>query len=86
MKKIGVVFGLFIAAVLVVSVAAASGNYSTSNFAVEQNLAGALLADGSPRSPIPPQTLLVDGSPRPPIPPAMFDGSPRPPFPPGLSA
>ncbi len=85
MKKIGVVFGLFIAAVLVVSVAA-SGNYSTSNFAVEQNLAGALLADGSPRSPIPPQTLLVDGSPRPPIPPAMFDGSPRPPFPPGLSA
>ena len=85
MKKIGVVFGLFIAAVLVVSVAG-SGNYSPSNLAVEQNLAGALLADGSPRPPIPPQTLLVDGSPRPPIPPAMFDGSPRPPFPPGLSA
>jgi hypothetical protein len=70
MKKIGVVFGLFIAAVMVVSVAG-SGNYSPSNFAVEQNLAGALLADGSPR---------------PPIPPAIFDGSPRPPLPPGLSA
>jgi hypothetical protein len=53
MKKIGVVFGLFIAAVMVVSVAG-SGNYSPSNFAVEQNLAGALLADGSPRPPLPP--------------------------------
>jgi hypothetical protein len=70
MKKIGVVFGLFIAVVMVVFVAG-SGNYSPSNFAVEQNLAGALLADGSPR---------------PPIPPALFDGSPRPPLPPGLSA
>ena len=85
MKKIGVVFGLFMAAILVVSVGA-SGNYSPSNVAVEQNLAGALLADGSPRPPIPPPPLIVDGSPRPPIPPAMLDGSPRPPFPPGLSA
>jgi hypothetical protein len=70
MKKIGVVFGLFIAAVIIVPVAS-SGNYSPSNFAVEQNLAG---------------TFLADGSPRPPIPPAAFDGSLRPPVPPGLSA
>jgi hypothetical protein len=85
MKKIGVAFGLFMAVVMVVFVAG-SGNYSPSNFSVEQNLAGALLADGSPRPPIPPPPPVVDGSPRPPIPPAMFDGSPRPPFPPGLSA
>ena len=71
MKKIGVVFGSFILAAAIVISVVGSGNYSPSNFAVEQNLAGALLADGSPR---------------PPIPPAMFDGSPRPPFPPGLSA
>ena len=70
MKKISVVFGLFIAAVIV-AIVAGSGNYSPSNFAVEQNLAGALLADGSPR---------------PPLPPSMFDGSPRPPLPPGISA
>jgi hypothetical protein len=70
MKKIGVLFGLFIAAVIIVPVAG-SGNYSSSNFAVEQNLAS---------------TFLADGSPRPPIPPAAFDGSPRPPIPPGLSA
>ena len=83
MKKIGVVFGLFIAAILVVSVAG-SGNYSPSNLTVELNLARVLLADGSPRPPIPPPPpLVVDGSPRPPIPP---DGSPRPPLPPNLSA
>ena len=85
MKKIGVLFGLFIAAVIIVPIAG-SGNYSPSNFAVEENLVGAFLADGSPRPPIPPPPLVVDGSPRPPIPPAAFDGSLRPPVPPGLSA
>ena len=85
MKKIGVLFGLFMAALFVAFVAS-SANYSPSNFAVEQNLAGVLLADGSPRPPIPPQMLLVDGSPRPPIPPLVLDGSPRPPIPPGQTA
>jgi len=85
MKKIGVVFGSFMAAVIVISVAG-SGNYSPSNSAVERNFAGAFIADGSPRPPVPPPPLIADGSPRPPVPPATFDGSPRPPVPPALSA
>jgi hypothetical protein len=86
MKKIGVLFGLFIlAAFIAVAAVAVSGNYSPSNSAVEGNFAGTFIADGSPRPPYPP-TLIVDGSPRPPYPPATFDGSPRPPYPPGLSA
>ena len=85
MKKIGVMFGLFILAAAIVIPVAASGNYSPSNSAVEGNFAGTFIADGSPRPPYPP-TLIVDGSPRPPYPPATFDGSPRPPYPPGLSA
>jgi hypothetical protein len=71
MNKIGVVFGLFITAVLVAGVAG-SANYSPSNSAVEQNRAGALLADGSPRPPLPP--------------PPVADGSPSPSFLPVLSA
>jgi hypothetical protein len=85
MKKIGVLFGSFILAALVVGSVAGSGNYSPSNSAVERNLAGAFIADGSPRPPVPPM-LVVDGCPRPPVPPATFDGSPRPPVPPELSA
>jgi hypothetical protein len=84
MKKIGVVFGLFILPALIVVPVAGSGNYSPGNSAVERNLPGVILADGSPRPPVPP--LVVDGSPRPPVPPATFDGSPRPPVPPGVSA
>ncbi len=85
MKKIGVVFGLFILAAVIVVPVAGSGNYSPGNSAVEGNFAGAFIADGSPRPPYPPM-LIVDGSPRPPYPPATFDGSPRPPYPPSLSA
>jgi hypothetical protein len=83
MKRIAVMVGLFgIAAFSALSVAS-SGNYSPSNSAVEGNLAGALIADGSPRPPMPPPPAL-DGSPRPPVPPrtARLDGSPRPPMPP----
>jgi hypothetical protein len=69
MKKIGVMFGLFgIAAMLMLPVAS-SGNYSPSNSAVERNLAGAFVADGSPRPPLPPG-VGFDGSPRPPLPPS----------------
>ena len=96
MKKIGVMFGLFMLAVIVVSVAG-SGNYSPSNSAVEGNFLGVLIADGSPRPPFPPAqafddslrqqlsppTTALNGSPRPPFPPTLVaDGSPRPPFPP----
>jgi len=86
MKKIGVVFGSFILAAAIVISVVGSGNYSPSNSAVERNFAGALIADGSPRPPVPPPPLIADGSPRPPVPPATFDGSPRPPVPPGQSA
>jgi hypothetical protein len=84
MKKISVMVGLCMLAAVFVPVAG-SGNYSPSNFAVERNLKGFLIADGSPRPPFPP-ALVADGSPRPPFPPATIDGSPRPPFPPGVSA
>ena len=83
MKKLAVVFGLFVLALSV----ATSGNYSPSNSTVEKNLAGTFLADGSPRPPLPP-TFAFDGSPRPPLPPqeAAPDGSPRPPLPPMVVA
>jgi hypothetical protein len=85
MKKIGVLFGLFIlAAFIAVAAVGVSGNYSPSNSAVEGNFPGQRVADGSPRPPLPPLPAF-DGSPRPPIPPALLaDGSPRPPIPPTL--
>ena len=86
MKKIGVVLGSFVWAALIVISVASAGNYSPSNSAVERNFAGALIADGSPRPPVPPPPLIADGSPKPPVPPVTFDGSPRPPVPPALSA
>lgn len=83
MKNIGVVFALFVLAALLVVPVAGSGNYSASNPGVERILAGAFVADGSPRLPLPPPPPRLDGSPRPPFPPtAVADGSPRPPFPP----
>jgi len=67
-KKITVIFGLFVLAAWIVLPVATSGNYSTSNSGVEGILAGTFVADGSPRPPIPP-LVVADGSPRPPIPP-----------------
>jgi hypothetical protein len=85
MKKI-VAFGVFLLVALIVLPVAGSGNYSPSNPAVEPNLTRPLIADGSPRPPLPPG-LAFDGSPRPPLPPAVIaDGSPRPPLPPGQAA
>jgi hypothetical protein len=84
MKKLAVISGLFVLAALIVLPVAGSGNYSASNSVVEQIL-GSLVADGSPRPPLPPPPGAFDGSPRPPFPPAptvAFDGSPRPPLPP----
>ena len=83
MKKVAVMFGLFLSVAMVISVAG-SGNYSSSNSSVERNV-GALIADGSPRPPVPP-LIVADGSPRPPVPPLLLaDGSPRPPVPPAHS-
>jgi hypothetical protein len=63
MKRVAGISGLFVFAALIVLPVAGSGNYSASNSVVEQ-----ILADGSPRPPLPP--LALDGSPRPPFPPA----------------
>jgi hypothetical protein len=84
-KKIAVVFVVFVLAASILLPVAGSANYSTSNSGVEGNFAGTFIADGSPRPPYPP-TLIVDGSPRPPYPPATFEGSQRSPSRPGLSA
>jgi hypothetical protein len=54
MKKIALIFGVFVLAASVLLPVAGSANYSPSNSAVEGNLAGTLLADGSPRPPLPP--------------------------------
>jgi hypothetical protein len=86
MKKIAVMFGLFLFAAMIVLSVASSGNYIPSNPAVERNVARVFIADGSPRPPVPPM-VVADGSPRPPVPPIVFaDGSPRPPVPPSQSA
>lgn len=69
MKKIAVMFGLFLFVAIVVVPVAGSGNYSPSNSSVERNV-GAFVADGSPRPPFPP-IIVADGSPRPPFPPVM---------------
>jgi hypothetical protein len=71
MKKIAVMFGLFLLVAIIVVPVVGYAKYSPSNSSVEQNV-GAFIADGSPRPPFPP--ILT------------ADGSPRPPFPPGLSA
>lgn len=85
MKKIAVMFGLFLLVAAIVLPVVGSGNYRPSNSCVERNV-GALIADGSPRPPYPP-VIVADGSPRPPYPPVIVaDGSPRPPYPPGLAA
>ncbi len=85
MKKIAVMFGLFVLVAIILIPVVGSGNYSPSNCCVERNV-GAFVADGSPRPPYPP-VIVADGSPRPPYPPVIVaDGSPRPPYPPGLAA
>jgi hypothetical protein len=85
MKKIAVMFGLFLLVAAIVFPVVGSGNYSPSNCSVEQNV-GAFIADGSPRPPYPP-LIIADGSPRPPYPPIIVaDGSPRPPCPPVIVA
>jgi hypothetical protein len=82
MKKIAVMFGLFLLIAIVLVPVAGSGNYSPSNSSVERNVVAALIADGSPRPPTPP-VVVADGSPRPPTPPVVVaDGSPRPSTPP----
>jgi hypothetical protein len=67
MKRIAAVFGLFLFAAMVVVSVAGSGNYSSSNSSVERNVVGPIIADGSPRPPVPP-LMVADGSPRPPVP------------------
>ena len=69
MKKIAVVFGVFVLAASILLPVAGSANYSTSNSGVEGILAGTFVADGSPRPPLPPSSAF-DGSPRPPLPPS----------------
>ncbi len=69
MKKIAVMFGLFLLVAAIVLPVVGSGNYRPSNSCVERNV-GALTADGSPRPPYPP-VLVADGSPRPPYPPGL---------------
>jgi hypothetical protein len=66
MKKIAVIFGLFLLVAILVVPVTTSGNYSPSNSSVERNV-GAFVADGSPRPPTPP-IIVADGSPRPPTP------------------
>jgi hypothetical protein len=85
MKKIALMFGLFVLAAIIVVPVVGSANYSPSNSSVEGNV-GVFIADGSPRPPVPP-VVVADGSPRPPVPPIVVaDGSPRPPVPPSLTA
>jgi hypothetical protein len=85
MKKIAVIFGLFLLVAILVVPVTTSGNYSPSNSSVERNV-GAFVADGSPRPPTPP-IIVADGSPRPPTPPVtVADGSSRPPAPPVVIA
>jgi hypothetical protein len=70
MKKVAAVFGLFLLATWIVLPVTSSDNYNPSNSAVEKLFAGVLVADGSPRPPLPPPPLAAfDGSPRPPLPP-----------------
>jgi hypothetical protein len=69
MKKIAVMFGLFVLFAIIVIPVVGSGNYSPSNSCVERNV-GAFVADGSPRPPYPP-VIVADGSPRPPYPPGF---------------
>ncbi len=69
MKKIAVMFGLFLLVAAIVLPVVGSGNYRPSNSSVEQNV-GAFIADGSPRPPYPP-IIVADGSPRPPYPPGL---------------
>src|SRR3981189_3123856 len=85
MKKIAVVFGLFLLVAAIVFPVVGSGNYSPSNCSVEQNV-GSFIADGSSRPPYPP-VIIADGSPRPPYPPIIVaDAIPRPPYPPVIVA
>src|ERR1700730_12406304 len=67
-KKIAVVSGLFVIAAMILLSVTVSGNYSTSNSAVDGILAGTFVADGSPWPPFSP-SVVADGSPRPPMPP-----------------
>jgi len=53
MKKIAVMFGLFLLVAIIVLPVVGYGNYSPSNPSVERNV-GAIIADGSPRPPMPP--------------------------------
>ena len=69
MKKIAVMFWLFVLVAIILIPVVGSGNYSPSNCSVEQNV-GAFIADGSPRPPYPP-VIVADGSPRPPYPPVL---------------
>jgi len=69
MKKIAVMFGLFLLVAAIVFPVVGSGNYRPSNCSVEQNV-GAFVADGSPRPPYLP-VIVADGSPRPPYPPVI---------------
>ena len=68
MKK--AVFALAVVTSIAIPVAV-SNNYSPSNSRVEGILATELVADGSPRPPLPPPPAR-DGSPRPPLPPSAL--------------